>query len=346
MYYQGINIKSKFFFKKGGKLDPDRFNIDGEQILFVGNETGSMDVKFNRVAKIASRYDKIISEINQVIQANSGIPTNANYNLAAATMIILKTGIRIGNEDSAEGFYSDYKEEGKTVLAKTYGLTTLLPEHVKVENNQVKFDFTGKKHVRNVFTLSPELSKLVIPIINSNYNPVFNITESDLTSFIKKISSPYLSSKDFRTFRANVFAYQKASSLPQPTTKKEWKESVKIVHEHVSQLLNNTPAVVKTNYVDQRLYDTMWGTKEAVDEKAKAAEKAAKEAEKKENKKELGGKFKFSKGGYVHRKPEVINVYGAAGENIDFCRQIKSGKRKASLSKDAVKQICKNRPVK
>lgn len=279
--YNNIHIKSKFYFQKGGKLDPDRFTIDGESVLFTGNQTGSMDVKFNKVAKIASRYDKITQDLNEIIKNNSGVPTSKDYNLAVATLVIIKTGIRIGNEDSAEGFYSDYKEEGKTVFAKTYGLTTLLPEHVKISNGKVQFNFTGKKHVKNTFTLSNELSKIVKPIIESGYNPVFNITEPELTRFIKNETSPYLSSKDFRTFRANVYAYQKASELPKPTTKKEWKESVKEVHEYVSQLLNNTPQVVKRNYVDQRLFDELWGTKEEVAESEK------------ENKKEMGGKFYF-----------------------------------------------------
>lgn len=285
MYF---NNHRKFQFKYGGKIDPDRFTIDGKSVLFIGNETGSMDVKFNRVAKIASRYDKIVSKVKDIISTNKDVPTNKEYNLAVATLIILKTGIRIGNEDSAEGFMSDIKEKGKTVLAKTYGITTLLPEHVNISNGIAKFDFTGKKHVQNTFTLSKELSTLVLPIVTSNYATVFNITEPELTKFIKRISSPYLSSKDFRTFRANVFAYEKASQLPKPITKKDWKEQIKEVHEHVSKLLNNTPAVVKSSYVDQRLYDELWGTKEDMEAKEKEAKEKAKQ-----NKKAFGGKFTF-----------------------------------------------------
>jgi DNA topoisomerase IB len=323
MIYNNIHIKSKFYFNNGGKLDPDRFTIDGESILFVGNESGSMDVKFNRVAKIASKYNDIIRNLNKIITQSSGVPTSKNYNLAASMLLVIKTGIRIGNEDSAEGFFSDFKEKGKTHFARTYGLTTLRPNHVTVDKDVVKLDFTGKKHVENTFTLSKELSKVMIPIFQSGYNPVFGITDAELTKFIKEFTDSYLSSKDFRTFRANVYAYQKASELDKPTTKKEWKAAAKEVYEYTSKLLNNTPQVVKTSYIDPALLDYMWGSVDKVDLADKAKEQMKKN--KKENKKELGGKFYFKKGGTTNRI--TFDVHGAAGENINSCRKLlKSGK--------------------
>ena len=258
----------KFHFKTGGKIKepkiveyqpfeetPYKFKIDGIDILFFGNPAGSMDLKFNRVTRIAERYDKITAHLRKLIYQNSlQYPANKEYCLAVASLLIIETGIRIGNEDSAEGFISEYKEKGKKVLAKTYGLTTLLPEHIEIENGIVKFDFTGKKHVENKFTLSKELSGYVMHILNSNYNPVFNTNDGELTTFIKNETSPYLSSKDFRTFRANVFGYLSAVKLPKPTTKKERRESIKKVCEDVSAKLNNTPAVVKTSYLDPDLF--------------------------------------------------------------------------------------------
>jgi DNA topoisomerase IB len=232
----------------------NNYLIDGESIVFFGNPD-NMENKFGRVAKIALNYDKYQQKLTDIISANLSFPVNKEYRLAVALKTILETGIRIGNEDSAEGFMTTYKVEGQEVLAKTYGLTTITDEHVKVVDGIVHFDFTGKKHVENVFHLSQELSKLIIPVINSGYNPLFGITESELTSFIKQNTSVNLSSKDFRTFRANVFGYLFAKDITPPQTKKERREAIKSVAEHVSEKLNNTVSVVKTSYLDKTLFE-------------------------------------------------------------------------------------------
>ena len=231
--------------------------IEGESIVFFGNPD-NMENKFGRVARIATNYDKYQETLNKIISENMTFPVNSEYRLAVALKTILETGIRIGNEDSAEGFMTTYKEKGKEVFAQTYGLTTITDEHVKVINGIVHFDFTGKKHVENTFTLSQTLSKLIIPIINSGYNPLFGITENELTSFIKQNTSVNLSSKDFRTFRANIYAYLFGVTIPSPTTKKERREAIKAITEHVAEKLNNTPSVVKSSYLDKTLFDYLF----------------------------------------------------------------------------------------
>lgn len=257
----------------GAHLTPEYYGIDGEKILFLGNPNGSLSIKFNRVAKIAANYGKFVNKLTQIIESNNKVPTNKEYNLAVATLAVISTGIRIGNESSSEGFLTTYKDkdDGKLQFAKTYGLTTIKKEHVKVERGIVKLDFTGKKHVQNLFTFSPYLSELIIPIINSNHNPVFGISNGELTSFIKKNTHKKLSSKDFRTFRANVYAYKKLASISKPKDKKQWKAKAKEVYIHVSTLLNNTEGVVKTSYIDPELIPYVFGPKETInkDEKSK-----------------------------------------------------------------------------
>jgi len=240
---------------------PEKYNIDGEEILFFGNSSSSMDVKFNRVAKIASNYDEIVAKMHKIINDNSSFPSNKDYCSAVAVLLIVKTGIRVGNEDSAEGYMTVPHPESKIkpVFVKTYGLTTLLPEHIQVENGKVKFDFVGKKHVQNTFEIPEDLSKLVIKVLQNRYSPVFNLTDSELTSFVKRETSPYLSTKDFRTFRANVYGYRFIKTLPKPTTKKEQKDGINLTAEYVSMLLNNTPGVVKTSYLDPNLFTYMLG---------------------------------------------------------------------------------------
>lgn len=234
------------------------FSVEGDNVLFLGNPDGSMDNKFNRVTNIGSRYEEIKNKVMSKI-TDVQPPTPTEYNLAVAFLVLMRTGIRIGNETSAEGFHTDYKEKGETVFAKTYGLTTLKQEHVRVKDGIVHLHFTGKKHVDNEYMLDESLSRIMIKVINSGYNPVFGISESELTKFIQKMTSPYLSSKDFRTFRANVYAYQKIEELGQPKNEDQYDEYEDEVYLYVSEFLNNTPQVVKRSYIDPHLIPYVWG---------------------------------------------------------------------------------------
>lgn len=296
-------------FKYGGKLEENYINtysIDGQEAKFFGNINGSSEVKFNRISMIASRYDEIVSNINKVIKEESSKPltnlktgkpqTNQTYNLAVAFKLITQTGIRIGNEDSAEGFMTSYKTKGKEVLAHTYGLSTLLPKHVEFKNGIAYLDFTGKKHVENTFVLSKELSKLIKPIYDSGFPTLFNIDEYTLTQFIKNKTSPYFSSKDFRTFRANVYANKAALTVARPKTKKEYSDAINVVADYVSNKLNNTPGVVKKSYIDSLLFWFYFGQKDDLPSKLPEEGKV--------EKKEQGGTLraykitdKFSGGG-------------------------------------------------
>lgn len=296
---EDVNYDRKLFlesikvnmFKYGGKLEEEyinTYNIDGQEAKFFGNINGSSDVKFNRISMIASRYDEIVSDIDKVIaeeytrpltNLETGKPqTNQTYNLAVAFKLITQTGIRIGNEDSAEGFMTSYKTKGKEVLAHTYGLSTLLPKHVEFKNGIAHLDFTGKKHVENTFILTKELSNLIKPIYDSGFPTVFNIDEYTLTQFIKDATSPYFSSKDFRTFRANVYANKAALTVSKPRTKKEYGDAVNVVADYVSNKLNNTPGVVKKSYIDSLLFWYYFGQKDDLPSKLPEEDKVEKKA--------------------------------------------------------------------
>lgn len=259
------------FYKKGGEIKEQIFDIDGQRIPFFGNIQSTTNNKFNRVAIIASRYSKIKQDMYNIIRQNPEFPTNTEFNCAVAVLLILKTGIRIGNEDSAEGYMTTPYEGSKMKpkFVKTYGLTTMLPEHVTVKNGIVHLNFLGKKHVENSFVLDPELSKLVIRIYKSGYRPVFNIDDYTLTKFIKLKTSPYLSSKDFRTFRANVYAYEAIKNIKLPTNKQEYKEAVNMVADYVSERLNNTREVVKKSYIDPRIFERFLGKESDYDTEKK-----------------------------------------------------------------------------
>lgn len=236
------------------ELHTEVYNIDGNQVEFYGRSNSTMDVKFNRVASIAKNYERTINNIKEDIDQ---FPIcSKDFSNAVCAKIILSTGARVGNEDSAEGFYSEYKEPGKKVFAQTYGITTMKKEHVSFEKGIAHINFTGKKHVENHFTLDRELSYNVFMIYSCKHEPYFGIEESELTKYVKDLMGKHISTKDLRTFRANVLAYNYLMKIYKPVEiKKEARAQIKKVTEYVAKLLNNTPGVVKTSYIDPKLFE-------------------------------------------------------------------------------------------
>lgn len=270
------------------------YTIDGVETGLFGKLRGSNSNKFNRATKIAAQYDDLSTKLDKIINSNKS-KVNTEYRLAVALSILMKTGIRVGNESSAEGYYTVPRPGSEEVskFVRTFGLTTILHKHIKINKDGTsEFDFTGKKQVRNTFTLNKELTSLIKPIAQLNMETFFGISEAELTRFVKKVAGDAFTTKDFRTLRANIFAYRHAKSFKAPKVEdfldkdkikeiekddidkdkkkekiereekkaekeleKERKELVKKVSEHVSEKLNNTYQVIRTSYVNPLLWE-------------------------------------------------------------------------------------------
>lgn len=234
----------------------EQYKVDNTMIKFYGNSNGHNNNKFNRVVKIAKRYELIKGKINRVLREEVDNNCSTSYCHAVAFNLLLSTGIRVGNEDSAEGYISELEySDNKGEFVQTFGLTTIKSEHVSVnKDGSVSFDFLGKKQVANSFKFDLYNSTLIKKVLDCGYNPVFNTNDYEFTKFVKNKSAEMFSTKDFRTFRANVYAYLEIIKYPQTDVKKEAKQYVKNVVEAVSIKLNNTPGVVKSSYVDPNLF--------------------------------------------------------------------------------------------
>lgn len=229
-------------------------NIFGTEYGFCRSAKCNYSDKWNRAVKLASMFERLSDKFDGIIERGNYCTDNAR--LALACKMMLYTGIRIGNEDSAEGYMTKphpySKEEPKFV--KTYGLTTLLPSHVEFRGRKAYINFLGKKHVDNTFVVAGELAgQLKMMRKAYNGNTLFGITDYELTKFIKKYVGSRFTPKDFRTMRANMYAYEKAAEIIErenPHTKKEYNAEVKEIATYVSEHLNNTPGVCKKSYID------------------------------------------------------------------------------------------------
>jgi len=227
-------------------------------VLF-GKVRGHQKDKFNRATKLAYRFEELDAKFRGIVER--GIVSNTEHaRCALAMLLMMHTGIRLGNEDSAEGYMTKPHPNQKDKVpefVKTYGLTTLLGEHIEIVNwKKCLINFVGKKQVANAFIITDKEIVRSIAILKdyqltgNEAEPIFGITPYILTKFVKKHVGKGFSPKDFRCMKANLEAWKYVGRYDWTSyNKKETKQQIKAMYEHVANMLNNTPGVCKKSYV-------------------------------------------------------------------------------------------------
>ena len=194
--------------------------------------------KYKKILKLNKIFKTIIEDINKIIDSNK---YNDDYDIAIVIYMIINCGFRIGNEK--------YKTENNS-----FGITTLLYEHLNFYKNELTIDFIGKKGVRNV---SKCLNYNIIKYLkkkksNIDNNKVFNITSYDVNNFLKKYNEK-ISSKDLRTWNANnlLIEYMK---LPEIKTARN---PIKKGIEKVASKLHNTYNICVKSYINPILIEKL-----------------------------------------------------------------------------------------
>lgn len=220
--------------------------------------------KQNRFAKLGKMADVTVKELKENIKLD---PLSLEGRLSFACLLMMLTGIRIGNESSAEGYVSNLADNTGEMV-QTFGVTTLKPEHVQVTEDMLQLNFLGKKQVaQNIKVTDPVLVDVGKLYLNDKVDPFaasqttadtwIGIDIKDLTSFIKQNFGEQMIPKDLRTFRANTLfidlVRDKVGSSK--VDKKKAKEELKAAIEGVAEGLGNTPSVTKSAYLDSRMLE-------------------------------------------------------------------------------------------
>lgn len=259
---------------------------DANKLWIGGNPTGKFKgkdkdtAKFNRVAKIQKVYPEIDSKLRKFCEINSITERKA---CAFSVLMMIECGIRVGNEDSAEGYISKAKKtEGQTL--KTYGLTTLLKEHIRFEYGpapegdeyqypvKMILDFVGKKSVAHLIEIvDPQLIKIGYLFWMSSKERWLHladdseITDKMVNTFIKKSIGEGFSAKDFRAFRANIEAARLIKTALQNTlpdlTKKTVNEEIQQIVTEVSKVLGNSPGIARKSYINPQILRKHWNNR-------------------------------------------------------------------------------------
>jgi DNA topoisomerase I len=171
--------------------------------------------------------------------------------LATVVHLLETTMIRVGNET--------YAKENKS-----YGLTTLLVRHVRIDGAELKFHFKGKSgKTWRLSVRDRRIAKIVKSCQELPGQHLFQyvdeagerqgVTSADVNSYLKEISGADITAKDFRTWTGTVLAAMALAEFEQADTAARAKRNVTQAIERVSSRLGNTPTICRKCYVHPQI---------------------------------------------------------------------------------------------
>jgi DNA topoisomerase-1 len=203
------------------------------------------------------RFAHALPALREGVEADLGdCGTLGRSCVLAAAVRLLEVGFfRIGSEEYATGNDS-------------YGLATLLKEHVTVEGDVMVFDYPAKSGQRRRQGIMDEQLAPVVAALRSRRGGGdellaykerrrwHDVRSEDINAYVKEATGGDFSAKDFRTWNATALAaVALAVSGASTGSRTARRRAVKRAIEEVAGYLGNTPAVCRASYIDPRVLD-------------------------------------------------------------------------------------------
>ncbi len=208
--------------------------------------------KFDRVLVMAKKLPSIRM---QVAADLGGDEVTRERAMACAVRLIDVGYFRIGSD-----VYAD--EHG------SYGLTTLLKNHVRRSGDGLVFSFTGKSGIEHTIDVEDaDVCRVVDQMRRRRgggdellaYREAGSwrdVTADGVNGYLAELFGGDVTAKDFRTWHATVIAAAALADNPTPgATKTARKKAIRQAIVEVSEYLGNTPAIARGSYVDPRVLD-------------------------------------------------------------------------------------------
>ncbi len=202
--------------------------------------------KFEKIERFGDYLPKLRRQTNQDISLE-GYPKEKV--LAVVMRLINDLYIRVGSEKSVQ-------------LYKTYGVTTLRNRHltIKLPPGELQFNFVGKHSIRHrKLLVDEELAAIMIDLKTMGGSKLFNyidtenkvrpVTPRDVNDYLKSITAPEFSAKDFRTWGATLLAATELAEIGVAETKTQTNKNIVRAVKSVAEHLGNTPAVCRSSYI-------------------------------------------------------------------------------------------------
>jgi DNA topoisomerase-1 len=172
---------------------------------------------------------------------------------AVAVRLINRAWFRVGTERYAS-------------KSKTFGITTLTKNHVRVRGHRVAFRFRSKhKAIVRTTLVDAEIAAAIEELLDLpggrrlfrylNEAGLADLTGRKLNDYIREYLGDEFTAKDFRTWGGTLTAAIAFAERGPSDTAAEQKRVVAAVMRRVGKELGNTPAVARASYVSPAVID-------------------------------------------------------------------------------------------
>lgn len=221
----------------------------GQQVYKTAYTAGFMKKsQVKKYKKISKIKEADITKLDENTTKLLGAKDKLVRDSACVLRIILKTGLRVGSNDTPD--------------SGNLGVRTLLKDNVTIKGNKIRLDFIGKSYQENIaeFEDAPTAQYLQTVLEGKlGKERVFDCSYGEVSKVMDKINPKGINPKDLRTYKATQMAKNmledKKLGAPPPLPKnpkdikKLVKEKLKQVFISVSNLLNNSPSMARNSYV-------------------------------------------------------------------------------------------------
>lgn len=207
------------------------------------------DQKFRRVVEFGESLPALRRKVRKDL-GREGLPRERV--LATMVRLIDQGFFRIGNDRSAAS-------------ESTYGLSTVLGSHVRVEGDEVHFEFIGKWRKPQRRAIRDRDVAAVIGQLKSlggtrlfrfeQAGRLVEVRDRHVNDYIQSVIGPDFTAKDFRTWAGTLLCSIALAIEGQETAKTARKRRVKKAVAATAEQLGNTPAVCRNSYICPRVVD-------------------------------------------------------------------------------------------
>ncbi len=211
-------------------------------------------------ARDCTKYDQMIEfalalpAIRKRVEADlRKVPLSREHALGTVVTLLEKTLIRIGNREYAR-------------TNKSFGLTTLLNEHVEIKGASLKFHFRAKSGVMQTIELNDAtLARSVRSFRALPGRALFQYVDAAgnrqcvdsvaVNTYLRGITGRPFTAKNFRTWAGTVLAAKAVCDLPCTTSDSAFRRHIAGAIDSVAAKLGNTRAVSRKCYIHPGVFE-------------------------------------------------------------------------------------------
>jgi len=207
--------------------------------------------KYEQTREFARQLPRLRRAVKRDL-GREGMPRERAF--ACAVRLLDLGFFRIGGEEYAED-------------NESYGIATLLREHVSIGEGEMVFDFPAKSGQRRVQSIrDPAAIAAVEAMRRRRGGPEDllaykqggrwrDVRSDDVNEYIQERVGEEFSAKDFRTWHGTVLAAVELAGEEKPPSEAAGKRTITAAVIGVAEQLGNTPAVCRRSYIDPRVFD-------------------------------------------------------------------------------------------